>query len=74
MYYVKKSSACMYTHACHTMSSCYDCYFMSLYFNHDIYGHCNRENNSVAHELARIARFSPPSVWLESPRVEGGEW
>ena len=48
-----------------------DCYFMSLDFNHVIYEHCNRENNMVAHELARL---SPPSVWLESPRVEGGEW
>lgn len=46
-----------------------DCYFMSLDFNHVIYDHCNGENNMVAHELARIARFSPPSVWLESPPV-----
>ena len=51
-----------------------DCYFMSLEFNHVMYEHRNRENNMVAHELARIARFSHPSVWLESPRVEGGEW
>ena len=30
----------------------------------------NRENNMVAHALPRIARFSPPSVWLESPPIE----
>ena len=51
-----------------------DCYFMHLEFNHVIYEHCNRENNMVAHELARIARFSPRGVWLESPPVDGGEW
>mgnify|MGYP005825770635 CR=1 FL=1 len=43
---------------------------MSLDLNHVIYEHCNRENNMVAHELARIASFSPPSIWLESPPVE----
>ncbi|XP_073361442.1 uncharacterized protein [Aegilops tauschii subsp. strangulata] len=47
-----------------------DCYFMSLDFNHVIYEHYNRENNMVADELARIASFSPPSIWLESPPVE----
>ena len=47
-----------------------DCYFMSLEFNHVMYEHRNRENNMVAHELARIASFSPPSIWLESPPVE----
>lgn len=31
---------------------------MSLDFNHVIYDQCNRERNQVAHELARIAKFS----------------
>lgn len=26
-----------------------------------------RESNQVAHELVRLARFSPPNVWMESP-------
>ncbi|KAI4982825.1 hypothetical protein ZWY2020_023317 [Hordeum vulgare] len=43
-----------------------DCYFMSLDFTHVVYEHCNRERNLVAHELARIARFSTPNFWLES--------
>ena len=43
-----------------------DCYFMSLGFSHVIYDHCNRERNRVAHELARLARFSSPSVWMDN--------
>ncbi|KAM3210333.1 hypothetical protein ACQJBY_064372 [Aegilops geniculata] len=43
-----------------------DCYFMSLGFSHVIYDHCNREHNRVAHELARLARFSSPSVWMDN--------
>ncbi|XBI09353.1 hypothetical protein VPH35_136925 [Triticum aestivum] len=43
-----------------------DCYHMS----HDLvqarFEHCHREANSVAHELARLARFSsPPSTWFD---------
>ena len=37
---------------------------MSLDFSHVTYDHCNRECNRVAHELARLARFSSPSVWM----------
>jgi len=43
-----------------------DCYFMSSDFNHVIYDHCNRESNKVAHELARIVKFSLPSIWMDS--------
>ncbi|KAE8809090.1 hypothetical protein D1007_14534 [Hordeum vulgare] len=43
-----------------------DCYFMSLDFTRVVYEHCNRERNLVAHELARIARFSTPNFWLDS--------
>ena len=56
-----------------------DCYFMSLRlfvprlfhalsqgFPHVIYDYCNRERNRVAHELARLARFSSPMVWMDN--------
>lgn len=39
-----------------------DCYFMALDFTHVIYDHSNRENNQVAHEHARITRFSSSNV------------
>ena len=42
-----------------------DCYFMSLDFSHIVFEHCYRENNKVAHELARLARFTPPNVWMD---------
>lgn len=29
--------------------------------------HCPREANRVAHELARVGRVYPPSVWLDGP-------
>src|SRR4051812_13762935 len=29
--------------------------------------HCNRESNTVAHELASFERNNPPSVWLDTP-------
>ena len=38
---------------------------MSLDFNHITFDHCNRESNQIAHELARLARFSPSISWLE---------
>ena len=38
---------------------------MSLDFSHVIYEHCFRENNKVAHELASLARFNPPNVWMD---------
>ena len=43
-----------------------DCYFMSLDFNHVIYAHCNRESNVVAHEFARLAKFSTTGCWLDT--------
>ena len=39
---------------------------MSLDFSHVTYDHCNRERNGVANELARLARFSPPRVWMDN--------
>ena len=32
--------------------------------------YCNREANKVAHELARLARFSLTSDWFEEPLSE----
>jgi hypothetical protein len=43
-----------------------DCYFMSLDFTHVIYDHCFREINQVAHELARLAKFSSLELWMDS--------
>ena len=39
---------------------------MSSDFNHVIYDYYNRESNKVAHELAMIVNFSPPSIWMNS--------
>ncbi|KAI4990167.1 hypothetical protein ZWY2020_038530 [Hordeum vulgare] len=43
-----------------------DCQFMSLEFFHVTYDHCNRERNQVAHGLARFARFSPATIWMDN--------
>lgn len=45
-----------------------DCFYMTLDFNHVIFDHCIRKCNQVAHELAKLPRFSPASAWLESPQ------
>ena len=47
-----------------------DCYYMSLDFNHVLFDSCIRDNNQVAHELAKLAKFSPPSVCMDSPPDE----
>ena len=44
------------------------CFFMSLDVTHIIYEHCIRDNNKVAHELSMIAKFTPPSIWLDAAR------
>ncbi|XBH61203.1 hypothetical protein VPH35_115693 [Triticum aestivum] len=43
----------------------YACDFVIARFEH-----CNREANKVAHELARLARFSLTSDWFEEPLNE----
>ncbi|KAI4994178.1 hypothetical protein ZWY2020_029226 [Hordeum vulgare] len=43
----------------------YACDFVATRFEH-----CNREANKVAHELARLERFSQYSDWFEEPPVE----
>ena len=47
-----------------------DCYFMACEFTITRFEHCNREANKVAHELARLARFSLTSDWFEEPLNE----
>lgn len=31
-----------------------------------IYDHCNGERNLVTHELVRMAKISPPNLWMET--------
>lgn len=44
-----------------------DCYHLATEFPKIIFEHCHREANSVAHELARVARGSCVQVWLDDP-------
>lgn len=42
-----------------------DCNHMSCEFPHVLFEHCPREASGVVHELASIARFSNPIIWME---------
>ncbi|KAF7049059.1 hypothetical protein CFC21_057673 [Triticum aestivum] len=44
-----------------------DCYFMACDFLHTNFEHCNKEANKVAHELARLAKFSVTRDCFEEP-------
>ncbi|XBH63714.1 hypothetical protein VPH35_117623 [Triticum aestivum] len=44
-----------------------DCFHLACDFPISRFEHCNREANKVAHELAKLARFSFISDWLEEP-------
>jgi hypothetical protein len=44
-----------------------DCYHPALDFPKVLFEHSFREANSVAHELARMARDSIGQVWLDDP-------
>ena len=44
-----------------------DCFHYACDFIMTRFEHCNREANRVAHELARLARFSLTSDWVEEP-------
>ena len=48
----------------------YDCYFIACDFSMSKFEHYNREANKVAHELARLARFSDTVDWFEEPLNE----
>lgn len=43
----------------------HDCYHVSADLTMVWCEHYHRESNSIAHELARMARFSPPSTWFD---------
>jgi hypothetical protein len=45
-----------------------DCYHLATEFPKVIFEFCYREANSVAHEVARVARGTPGQVWLEKPQ------
>ena len=47
-----------------------DCYFIACDFSMSKFEHYNREANKVAHELARLARFSGTVDWFEEPLIE----
>ena len=47
-----------------------DCYFLACDFPITKFEHCNREANRVAHELAKLARFSSSLNWFEEPLSE----
>jgi hypothetical protein len=44
-----------------------DCYQLATEFPKVIFEHSYREANSVAHELAMVARSSIEQVWLNDP-------
>ncbi|XBI08694.1 hypothetical protein VPH35_136388 [Triticum aestivum] len=47
-----------------------DCFHYACDFVMTRFEHCNREANKVAHELARLARFSLTSHYFEEPLNE----
>uniref|UniRef100_A0A452XBN6 RNase H type-1 domain-containing protein n=1 Tax=Aegilops tauschii subsp. strangulata TaxID=200361 RepID=A0A452XBN6_AEGTS len=44
-----------------------DCYFMACDFPLTSFEFCNKEMNKVAHELARLAKYSMTRDWIEEP-------
>ncbi|XBI00300.1 hypothetical protein VPH35_129384 [Triticum aestivum] len=44
-----------------------DCYFLACDFSLVRFEHCNRKANKVAHEVARVAKFSETRDWFEEP-------
>ncbi|KAI4980504.1 hypothetical protein ZWY2020_020989 [Hordeum vulgare] len=47
-----------------------DCFHYACDFVATRFEQCNKEANKVAHELARLARFSQSSNWFEEPPIE----
>ena len=46
-----------------------DCYHLACDFIKVQFDHVPRESNSVAHEIARLARGSATSLWTDEPPV-----
>ncbi|KAF6983397.1 hypothetical protein CFC21_001594 [Triticum aestivum] len=44
-----------------------DCFHYACDFIMTRFEHCNREANRIAHELARLPRFSSTLDWFEEP-------
>ena len=44
-----------------------DCYFLVCDFSLVRFEYCNRKANKVAHEVARVAKFSETRDWFEEP-------
>ena len=47
-----------------------DCYFLACDFLITRFAHCNRQANKVAHELAKLTKFSSTFGWFEDPLSE----
>ncbi|KAF7084426.1 hypothetical protein CFC21_088052 [Triticum aestivum] len=47
-----------------------DCYFLACDLPITRFEHYNREANRVAHELAKVAKFSTALNWFEEPLSE----
>ena len=47
-----------------------DCYFLACDFLITKFEHCNTEANKVAHELAKLAKFSSTFDWFEESLSE----
>ena len=45
------------------------CFLMACDFPRISFEQCNREANKVAHELARIAKYSMTRDWIEEPKI-----
>lgn len=58
-------------HSVATAAEVFDyCYHFACDFPISTFEHCNREANKVAHQLARLARFSLTFDWFEEPLNE----
>lgn len=45
----------------------YECYNTLIDFALVMFEHHPREDNGVAHELDRLARYESPNTWLDEP-------
>lgn len=43
-----------------------ECSSLKEDFGKDLFEHCNRESNMIAHVLAEQGRVDPPTLWLDT--------